>query len=498
MFFNTNLVSAPLYTYNAMSTFLPSKKTKMKKLILLTISAITSVAMAQTPCASGSAGAYPCDGINLQSQVDLNTMNASSGNDSWGWTDPENGNEYALMGLDNGTAFVDITDPVNPIYLGKLPTATSNSIWRDVKVYNNHAFIVSEANGHGMQVFDLTNLRDVPSPPEIFSEDGFYAGFGSAHNIVINEDSGYAFGVGTDTYNGGAHFVNIQDPTNPTAAGGYSASGYSHDAQVVIYDGPDTEHNGKEIYIGSNADEVVIVDISDKNNPILLSAIDYGDVGYTHQGWLTEDHRYYLLGDEGDEFGSGFDTRTVVFDFSDLDNPDEDFEYFGPTAAVDHNGYVRQDKFFLSNYAAGLRVIDISDIANGNMTEVAYFDTYPNNNSASYDGAWNVYPFFPSGNIIISDQYEGLFVVHGENLLGTPEITQGDFGMYPNPAKNSLTITSTTDPIAIIELYNILGQRVLNFSFDQSLSEKINISGLNSGMYMVRINQNTVKKLVVK
>lgn len=470
----------------------------MKKLILLTISAITSVTLAQTPCSGGTAGPYPCDGIDLLSEVDLGTMGANAGNDSWGWTDPENGDEYAIMGLDNGTAFIDITDPVNPVYLGKLPTATSNSIWRDIKVYNNHAFIVSEAGGHGMQVFDLTQLRDVTSPPQTFSDDALYTGFGSAHNIVINEDSGYAYGVGTDTFSGGAHFVNIQDPTNPVAEGGYSASGYTHDAQVVIYNGPDTEHIGKEIYIGSNADEVVILDVSDKNNPILLSSIDYGDVGYTHQGWFTEDQRYYLLGDEGDEFGSGFNTRTVVFDFSDLDNPDEDFEFFGETAAVDHNGYVRQDKFFLSNYAAGLRVIDVSDIANGNMNEVAYFDTYPNNDSASYDGAWNVYPFFPSGSIIISDQYRGLIVVGSDGLLGTEEIVQGDFGLYPNPAKNSLTITSTTTPITYVAVFNVLGQRVLSFNFNQSLSEKINISGLNSGMYMVRINQNTVKKLVIK
>lgn len=477
---------------------LPLKKKKMKKLLFLVISAITSMAMAQTPCSGGTAGPYPCDGMDLLSEIDLSTMGAGSGNDSWGWTDPENGDEYAIMGLDNGTAFVDITDPVNPVYLGKLPTATSSSIWRDIKVYNNHAFIVSEAGGHGMQVFDLTRLRDVTSPPATFGEDALYSGFGSAHNIVINEDTGYAYGVGTDTFSGGAHFVNIQDPTSPSPAGGYATSGYTHDAQVVIYDGPDTEHVGKEIYIGSNADEVVILDVSDKNNPILLSAIDYGDVGYTHQGWLTEDHRYYLLGDEGDEFGSGFNTRTVVFDFEDLDDPDESFEYFGETAAVDHNGYVRQDKFFLSNYSAGLRVIDISDIANGNMEEVAFFDTYPNNNSASFDGAWNVYPFFPSGNIIISDQYRGLIIVGSDGLLGTNEVAKGDFGLYPNPAKNSLTIASSADPISLVEIYNLLGQRVMRLTFNQSVSENINIASLNSGMYMVRINQTTVKKLVVK
>ena len=141
-------------------------------------------------------------------------LNAQNANDSWGWTDPIGGIEYALVGLDNGVAFLDISDPINPLYLGKLPTHTNASIWRDVKVYNNYAFVVSEANGHGMQIFDLTRLRSVSSPPEVFTEDAHYNGFGSAHNVVINEQEGYAYGVGTSTYSGGPHFVNIQDPLN--------------------------------------------------------------------------------------------------------------------------------------------------------------------------------------------------------------------------------------------------------------------------------------------
>ena len=133
------------------------------------------------------------------------------------------------------------------IYLGKLPSATTSSSWRDIKVYQDHAFIVSEAGGHGMQVFDLTKLRNVANAPETFEADTRYTGFGNAHNIVINEGSGYAYAVGTarnDLYNGGAHFIDIQDPKNPIAAGGYGANGYSHDAQVVTYNGPDIDYNG--------------------------------------------------------------------------------------------------------------------------------------------------------------------------------------------------------------------------------------------------------------
>ncbi len=380
----------------------------MKKLLLLIFSACFSISQAQTPCVDGMAGVYPCNGYDLQSHIPLSVFNASSSNDSWGWTDPLDGKEYALVGLNNGTAFIDISDPINPVYLGKLPTHTTSTTWRDVKVYNNYAFVVSEAGGHGMQVFDLTRLRDVASPPETFTEDAHYNGFGSAHNIVINEETGYAYGVGAD-FSGGPHFVNIQDPLNPVGEGGYSGSGYSHDAQVIIYNGPDTDYTGHEIYIGSNENHIAIVDVTDKNNPQLISSVSYTNDSYTHQGWFTEDLKYFIVGDELDEQDYGFNTKTLIFDFTDLDNPQHHFDYIGETAAIDHNGYTLGDKYFIANYKAGMRVLDISNIDGQSFSEIGYFDTYPANDSAEFEGAWNVYPYFGSGNIIISNYLSGGF-----------------------------------------------------------------------------------------
>jgi len=362
-------------------------------------------------CESGMAGDFPCNDYDLLYRFTLEELDGARGNDSWGWTDPSTGTEYALMGLDNGVAFVDISAET-PIYLGKLPTATSSSSWRDVKVYNNHAFIVSEAQNHGMQVFDLTNLRNVENPPINFSADANFNEFGNAHNIVINEDSGYAYAVGNrPSFNGGPIFINIQDPKNPIGEGGYEMDAYSHDAQVVTYNGPDSDYTGKEILIGSNENEIVIVDITDKGNPINISSISYGQVGYTHQGWFTEDQGYFILGDETDEIGSGFNTRTLLFDFTDLDNPSLITEFYGSTPAVDHNGYVKGDLFYLANYTAGMKVFNVSNIADGTMTEVGSFDTFPSNNEAAFNGAWNVYPYFESGKIIISDIDTGLYII---------------------------------------------------------------------------------------
>ncbi|RFN59017.1 choice-of-anchor B family protein [Marixanthomonas ophiurae] len=383
-----------------------------KSLLTLLILACTQV-FAQTPCNNGMAGQYPCNGYDLQSRVSLSDMNANAANDSWGWTDPQDGKEYAIIGLEGGTTFIDISNPTNPIYLGKLPTHSFSSNWRDVKTYNNHAFIVSEDFSHGMQVFDLTRLRNVSNPPVTFTEDAHYDGFGNAHNIVINEDSGYAYAVGTSTYSGGSHFINIQDPTNPVAAGGFGGDGYTHDAQVITYNGPDSDYTGREILLSSSGNEnyVSIVDVTDKANPQSISTISYLNSSYTHQGWFTEDQRYFILGDEIDEQDFGFNTRTIIFDLTDLDNPVLDFEHFGETEATDHNGYVLGDNYYLANYAAGLRVLDISDIANGNISEVGYFDSFSAHNSVGYEGVWNVYPYLGSGNIIISDRVGGLFVV---------------------------------------------------------------------------------------
>jgi len=450
----------------------------------------------QTPCLNGFAGPYPCEGYDLQAHFDLSVFGADRGNDSWGWTDPVTGIEYAIMCLGDSTAFIDISNPVNPVYLGKLPTHTDNSTWRDAKVYNDHVFIVSEASDHGMQVFDLTRLRNVSNPPVVFNHDAHYSGFGRAHNIVINEENGFAYAVGTQQFNGGPYIVNIQDPLNPFFVNGYSSVDYTHDAQVVFYSGPDQDHVGKEIFIGSNENEVVILDVTNKNNIQIISAAQYTNVAYSHQGWLTEDHRFFLMGDEIDELSFGFNTRTVVFDFTDLDNPFQSFDYYGPTPAIDHNGYVKGDKFYLANYTAGLRVIDISNIDNQVMTEVGFFDTYPENDDVGFSGAWSVYPFFESGNIVISDINRGFFLVKDPNYMSTETFEKNEVTLFPNPAKDYLTIKSKDTTLNSIRILNTLGQEVLYFEGRNTFSRTIDVSNLNSGMYFVILNGNTSKKFI--
>ncbi len=374
-----------------------------------------------TECIEGMADFYECENIDLLHRVHLEDLGdgTGEGNDIWGWTDPMDGKEYALMGLTTGTVFLDISNPRFPVYLGYLPTATSNSIWRDIKTYNNHAYIVSEASNHGMQIFDLTQLRNVPNPPVNFVATANYSEFGNAHNIVINEQTGFAYAVGTDSVfggpggvcNSGLHMMDLSNPIEPSFEGCFSEDDYTHDAQCVVYIGPDTNYVGQEVCFNSNTDTLTIVDVTDKTQPVQISRTSYSGRAYTHQGWLTEDQRYFLMNDEQDEQNFGHNTKTYIWDLLELTAPQLVGSYLGTKSSVDHNLYIKGNFAYLSNYSSGLSIVELTDIGNGVLTEVASFDTFPANNAANFDGAWSNYPYFESGNVIASDVSGGLFIL---------------------------------------------------------------------------------------
>ena len=377
----------------------------------------------------GEASGFDCESVDLVSFLPVAQMGADRGivtNDVWGWTDPETGQEIVLVGMSNQTAFVDVTDPGMPTYLGRLPMPESAnaSTWRDMKVYQDHMFVVSDGAGeHGMQVFDLTRLRGLDgSDPQTFTSDAHYDQIASAHNIVINEETGFAYSVGSSgggqTCGGGLHMINIQDPVAPVFAGcfqdmstGRQRTGYSHDAQCVIYHGPDADYQGREICLGSNETALSIADVTDKSNPIAIAMASYPNVGYSHQGWLSEDQSYFFMGDELDESGGNVtNTRTLIWDLADLDDPILAREFMAETKATDHNLYILGNTMYQSNYKSGLRVLDISDPENPQL--VGNFDTVPyGGDDASMTGSWSNYPYFKSGVVVVTSSREGLFVV---------------------------------------------------------------------------------------
>lgn len=385
----------------------------------------------------GGNGPWDSQNITLLSRVPLADMGGGPsnvlGNDLWGWTDPLTNREYAIVGLTNGTSFVDITNPYDPKFLGKLPSQTGNTAWRDMKVCDDHVYIVSDNNGnHGMQIFDLTLLRNVdPQQPQTFSNSGFYGGFSEAHNIVINEDTGYAYVVGSEFANGGLVIFDLQNPTAPTYVGQFSADGYTHDAQVVTYHGPDAPYAGREIAFNSNEDTLTIVDVTNKSNCVQISRKGYSGSEYSHQGWLSDDHRFFYMNDELDEyFASGtIPTRTRVWDVQDLNNPIYLGYHNGQAQTIDHNLYVKGDFIYQANYTSGLRVLKVNNTASMDIEEYGFFDTYNSDNAISFNGAWSVYPYFKSGSIIVNDRQNGLFVVRMNHLEAFPDgltVTEGN------------------------------------------------------------------------
>lgn len=361
-------------------------------------------------CVNGVAGGFACSGVALRSRVALDTLGGTTGNDIWGWVDTTTGREYALVGMTNGTAFVDVTDPEKPVFLGRLPTQTQSSTWRDIKMYQDHAYIVADAAGpHGMQVFNLARLRGLTAP-QAFLPDMVYGDFENAHNIAIDEATGFAYAVGTNTCGGGLHMIDIRTPNNPLFAGCHALS-ETHDTQCLLYDGPDADHQGAEVCASSNEDHVEIVDVTTKSSPQVLATIGYPQMGFVHQGWLTDDRRYLLIGDELDELNFGVPTRTHVIDVTDLDAPTYVFAYEARTRSIDHNLYIVGNRVFQANYTSGLRILEFGNLGNGELSETAFFDTYPASNAVTFDGAWSVYPFLPSGNLVVSDQANGLFVL---------------------------------------------------------------------------------------
>ena len=388
---------------------------------------LPAISGGEVACEDGEAAGYDCDHVDLLSFLPREELGAGRGarlNDVWGWTDPLTGREYGLVGRMDGTAFVDVTDPYNPRYLGNLATTEGSraNTWRDIKVFGDHAFVVADGAGaHGMQIFDLTRLRDVTEPRE-FEATAMYTDIGSVHNVAINEETGFAYLVGSssggETCGGGSHIVDVNDPLHPVFAGcfahpntGRRNTGNSHDAQCVIYHGPDEDYRGREICVNSNETALSVADVTDKNNPVPIAAAAYPNVAYAHQGWLTEDHRYFYSNDEHDELtGLVESTRTLIWDLQDLDDPVLSREYFSPTRVTDHNLYVDGDRLYMSNNRAGLRVLDISDPEH--PAELGYFDTTPwSADESGFDGTWSVYPYFESGTVLLSSRREGLFLV---------------------------------------------------------------------------------------
>jgi len=410
--------------------------------------------LAASSCSGGFAGEYPCQGIDFMSRVALSsfTGNPASASNLWGYVDLDDNREYAIIGLRNGTGVVDVTDPANPVIVGHIAGVSSQ--WREVKVYqfwntsasrwDAYAYVTTEGSGGGIQIIDLTQL------PTSVSLANTWTGVSTSHtdqisNIdfttnVSNNPSFVPILYISGANTGGLRFVSLANPTTLTEIGFWTGT-YSHDTYPHVF----TDARANQCSPGHNPCEVVfsfagtaglkIIDVTNKSAPVTLSTLTYSQLGYVHSGWISSDGNYIFLHDELDEQNFGLNSTIRTINITSLTAPTVSNIYTGPTTAIDHNGYTIGNKFYFSNYTRGIGILDVTDP--NAPVELSFFDTYPTTNGVTFNGAWGVYPFLPSGNILISDIQRGLIVVREQSAAPTPTPT------VTNTPMNTPTPTNT-------------------------------------------------------
>jgi len=422
---------------------------------------------------------------NIELISNLDEYHSSGYNDIWGYVDPM-GNEYALLGVGSGTSIVDLSDPANPVEVAFIPGP--QSVVRDIKVHEQYAYTITEQTGTG-QGLQIINLSDLPNSATLVNTIDTW--FTRAHNIFI--ENGYAYVIGTEG-GGGMHILDLSNPVNPTETAYYTASGYIHD--VYVWD--DTV-----IVCDGSSGEYHLVDVSDKTNPQLIS-VSPSIPGYAHSGWMTEDKRYFIGTEEGNQ------VDITVWDLQDRTSWDLVVPSWETNSgAIVHNLFIMGNYAHVSYYVDGYVVLDISDPTNPILA--GQYDTYPGT-GGFFNGAWGVYPYLPSGFTIVSDIETGLYVlkfdipttVVDEELPISFSLKQN----YPNPFNPSTNISFSIQVPGLVTLrvYGILGEEVAELlnEFKEAGNYEINFSAANlpTGIYIAKLstgnNIQTIKMSLLK
>ncbi len=401
--------------------------------------------LAATPCTGGFAAGLPCSNVDLLSHVGFTDISTtpSVGNDIWGFVDLNTGREYAIVGFNIGTAVFDVSDAENPLEVGFIDG--QDAVWRDIKVYQffdpaadrwkAYAFVTTDGSTDGLFVIDMTGL------PHSIQRVSYASDITRAHNVyATNTDFGTGLALTDDvpalivagaTSNGNGRFrtYSLADPESPTLVPGGLGTGYMHDAASMLIDDPRKDSQCVnagdycQLLLDFNENTFEIWDVTNAGTPVQLSSTPYPNVGYVHSGWWSEDKQYVFVHDELDERNSNLPTTLRVFLVSDLTSPTLAATWTGPTNAIDHNGFVRGNRYYMSNYSRGLTILDITDPAA--PIETGNLDTFPfdDPNDSIFNGAWGAYPFFHSGNIAISDIDSGFYMAADK----TRDVPQGKF-----------------------------------------------------------------------
>jgi choice-of-anchor B domain-containing protein len=394
--------------------------------------ALQAAAMESADCVQGAAGEFPCRNVDFLAQVSLDQFSSrpASASNLWGFVDRNDGREYVVVGLSNGAAVVDLSDPANPREVVTIPGNASP--WREVKIYQSfdaggnrwraYAYVTTEAPNSGLQVIDLSGLPATATLATTLSDTGsqhtaYVSNIDYATNTALAGTEAFLFLAGSDVAGGAWRAYSLANPAQPQlAATAPPGTQYVHDATSLLITDERTAqcgagHDPCEVYVDFNENTVDLWDVTEKNAPVMISSATYSDASYTHSGWPTADQRRIFVHDETEEIRAGLFTQIYTMNVDDLRNPFIVASYQGPDTSTDHNGYVKNGFLYVSHYRRGLVVFDAGDPEH--LREVGSLDTFlaPAGNSAGTDGAWGVYPFLPSGIVAISDISNGLLVL---------------------------------------------------------------------------------------
>ena len=402
--------------------------------------ALQSTQVVPAACVQGFALQFPCNNIDFQAQIALNqfsTIPASAAN-LWGFVDLNDNREYAVIGLRNGTAVVEVTDPTSPREVGTI--AGNASAWREVKIYQHfdaptnqyraYAYVSTEAPNSGIQVIDLSGLPSSVALATVVGDTSsqhtlYVSNIDYATNVALSGQQPFLYSAGSRPGSGGWRAYSLANPASPTFVSSVPTAQYMHDSTSLhITDNRTTQcdqaHDPCEVLVDFNENSVDLWDVTDKAQPFRLSSTAYPNVRYTHSGWPSADQRYLFIHDELEEIQLGLNTRIYTMTLDDLRAPSVVTSFLGSNTTTDHNGYTKGDFYYVSHYRRGVVVFNATNP--NQLTEIGSFDTFlaPAADSAGTDGAWGVYPFLPSGTIVVSDITNGLFVLKDN----TPALAQ--------------------------------------------------------------------------
>lgn len=401
---------------------------------------------------SETASATPALSKGVRAAVAFTPPQGVSGSygDVWGYTAAD-GREYALLALRNaGLSVIDVTDAPDsaPVEVGFVPTASGASDSKDVKVYGHYAYLVNERGP--LQIIDL---EDPTAPVQVGTLDVQPGQIGGgAHNVLVANDHLWVVG-GRTSAGAGVRAYALEDPEAPAFVGefqpAHQSTLYYHDFEVHGSLG-----FGSAIYGGGGVD---VLDVSDPTDITYITTFTYPGAG-AHNTCSTGDGEYVFVGDEIGTHGNWIRT----FDLRDLENPELVGEVVVNARAVVHNCYVRDSLLYVAHYTEGLRVFDVSDPVE--PVEVAFYDTYLHG-GYGYNGAWNVYPYFDSGTVIVSDIQSGLFVVALDPTATSDEPSAeppAPLAVAPNPVAGRATARyELTEGAAVrLSVYDVQGREV--------------------------------------